>query len=133
VPDTAHRSSVKPEEIVNRHAEGETSTYDETLVYVDPVGAAIHESAEGLARLGLISAAKMKEFDDGCLVRAPEFSPAMLKRLREREQASQAVLARYLGVSLNAVSQWERGERRATGAAAKLLSLVEKHGLDYIR
>ena len=32
----------------------------------------IHQDAEGLHRLGIISDAEMKEYDEGCLVREPE-------------------------------------------------------------
>jgi len=32
----------------------------------------IHQQAEGLHRLGIISDAEMKEYDEGCLVHEPE-------------------------------------------------------------
>jgi len=31
-----------------------------------------HQDAEGMHRLGIISDAEMKEFDEGCLVQEPE-------------------------------------------------------------
>jgi len=46
-----------------------------------------------------------------------------------REGASQAVFARYLSVTTGLVSQWERGEK---GASLKLLTLVEKNGLQAV-
>jgi putative transcriptional regulator len=57
-----------------------------------------------------------------------------IKALREREQVSQTVFANYLNVTPNnvtpnLVSNWERGEKRPSGPALKLLSLVEKHGI----
>ena len=48
---------------------------------------------------------------------------------RLRENASQAVFARYLNVTTGLVSQWERGEKRPRGASLKLLTLVAKNGL----
>jgi putative transcriptional regulator len=42
---------------------------------------------------------------------------------------SQTVFANYLNVTPNLVSEWERGEKRPSGPALKLLSLVEKHGI----
>ena len=48
---------------------------------------------------------------------------------RLRENASQAVFARYLNVTAGLVSQWERGEKRPRGASLKLLTLVAKNGL----
>ena len=49
--------------------------------------------------------------------------------LRERERVSQTVFANYLNVTPNLVSKWERGEKRPSGPALKLLSLVERHGI----
>jgi putative transcriptional regulator len=49
--------------------------------------------------------------------------------LRKREQVSHAVLAHYLNVSKDVVSQWERGEKRPAGPILKLLSLVERKSL----
>jgi hypothetical protein len=45
------------------------------------------------------------------------------------ERVSQTVFANYLNVTPNLVSKWERGEKRPSGPALKLLSLVEKRGL----
>ncbi len=39
------------------------------------------------------------------------------------------VFANYFNVTPNLVSKWERGEKRPSGTALKLLSLVEKHGI----
>lgn len=40
--------------------------------------------------------------------------------------------ARYLNVSKNLVSDWERGKKKPGGPALKLLLLVQKKGLDAI-
>ena len=42
---------------------------------------------------------------------------------------SQAVLAAFMNVAVSTVSQWERGERRPTGAALKLLHVVKRSGI----
>ncbi|MBY0372749.1 MAG: helix-turn-helix domain-containing protein, partial [Bryobacteraceae bacterium] len=55
--------------------------------------------------------------------------PKEINAIREREQVSQSVFAAYLNVTSSLVSQWERGEKRPSGASLKLLSLVEKNGL----
>jgi putative transcriptional regulator len=52
--------------------------------------------------------------------------------MRLREQASQAVLAFYLNVSRSLISDWERGEKKPSGASLKLLTLVDKKGLDWV-
>ncbi len=101
--------------------------------YGDHTAATIQEAIEDLFELGLVNSDTKKEFDEALLSPAAPFPASKIIELRHRECASQVVLARYLGVSVNTVSQWERGERRATGTSAKLLRLVEKHGLAYIR
>jgi putative transcriptional regulator len=42
---------------------------------------------------------------------------------------SQPVFARYLNVSKNLVSEWERGAKRPGGPALRLLTVVKKNGL----
>jgi putative transcriptional regulator len=59
-------------------------------------------------------------------------SPDQIRHIRMREKASQAVFARYLNVTTSLVSQWERGEKRPRGASLKLLTLVERKGLDAV-
>jgi len=58
---------------------------------------AIHETAEGLHSIGLMDKQTMRQFDDACLTPVHPLSAAEIRALREREGASQAVFARYLG------------------------------------
>ena len=58
--------------------------------------------------------------------------PAEIRALRERENVSQPVFALYLNVSKKAVQKWERGEAQPNSAAMKLLSLVERNGLQIL-
>lgn len=74
----------------------------------------------------------MREFDTMCLTPMKKFTPRQIEALRVREEASQAVFARHLGLSTNLISQWERGEKKPSGASLKLLALVEKNGLDWV-
>jgi putative transcriptional regulator len=94
--------------------------------------AAVHETAEGLARAGAIDKQTMKSFDELCLTQVEKLSAVQIKRIRRRENASQAVFARYLNVTTGLVSQWERGAKRPRGAALKLLTLVAKKGLQAV-
>jgi putative transcriptional regulator len=55
-----------------------------------------------------------------------------LRELRLREHLSQSVFARYLNVSKNLVSDWERGVKRPGGPALRLLTIVETKGLQTI-
>ncbi len=71
----------------------------------------------------------MRRFDDSCLTPVRNLTPDQIRSIRLREGASQAVFARYLNVSPNLVSQWERGEKHPQGPSLKMLSLVERKGL----
>jgi putative transcriptional regulator len=38
-----------------------------------------------------------------------------------------------MNVAVSTISQWERGERRPTGAALKLLHVVKRNGIDALQ
>ena len=59
-------------------------------------------------------------------------TPAQIKALREANHVSQPVFARHLNTSESTVEKWETGAKKPNGAALKLLSLVQKHGLQYL-
>lgn len=103
------------------------------LTYVDGLAASLHETMADMFALRMIDRETMREFDLGCLTPVRTFDGEQVKALREREQVSQAVLSHYLGVAVNTVGQWERGERKPAGAAAKMLALIERHGIVYVR
>ncbi|MFT4114359.1 helix-turn-helix domain-containing protein [Silvibacterium sp.] len=94
--------------------------------------AAVHETAADLYSVDGIDRKTMRKFDALCLTPVEEMSPAEIRALRDREQASQAVFAAYLNVTPSLVSKWERGEKRPQGASLKLLSLVAKKGLEVV-
>jgi putative transcriptional regulator len=94
--------------------------------------AAIHKTAESLYQIKAIDKQTMREFDETCLTSIEPLTPEQIQAIRERERVSQPVFARYLNVSKNLVSDWERGKKKPSGAALKLLSLVEKRGLNAI-
>jgi len=91
--------------------------------------ASVHKTAAGLHKAGLVDKATMREFDALCLTPVERLTPEEIRALREREQISQAVFAHYLNVRKDAVSKWERGEKRPDGPSLKLLNLVKAKGL----
>lgn len=103
-----------------------------TKRYKSEALAAAHETAVGLTEAGVMTKRTMRTFDELCLTPVEEMAPEDILKLRIREHASQAVFARYLNVSTNLVSQWERGEKRPRGASLKLLMLVAKNGLSAV-
>jgi putative transcriptional regulator len=91
--------------------------------------AAIHETMEALHGVGAINKQTMREFDEACLTPVHTLSPEEIKDLRLREHISQPVFARYLNVSKNLVSDWERGVKKPGGPALRLLAVIQKKGL----
>ena len=101
-------------------------------IYKSELRAALHQTVEGLHRAGLVDKQTMRHFDERCLTLVEKLSGREIHLLREREGVSQKVFARYLNVPVTLISQWERGERKPSGPAVKLLSLVKHKGLDAI-
>jgi putative transcriptional regulator len=93
---------------------------------------AIHETASDLYAVGGMDRKTMRKFDVLCLTPVQEMTPKKIRALRTREKASQAVFAAYLNVTPSLVSKWERGEKHPQGTSLKLLSLVDRKGLEVI-
>jgi putative transcriptional regulator len=100
--------------------------------YKSDAMAAIHQTMEALHRAGAVDKKTMRGFDIACLTPIRPMKPKEIKAIREREQVSQTVFANYLNVTSSLVSKWERGEKKPSGASLKLLSLVEKKGLEVV-
>ena len=94
--------------------------------------AAIHETMEALHDIGAIDKQTMREFNDSCLTPVHVLAPEEIKAIRARERISQPVFARYLNVSKNLVSDWERGVKKPVGPALRLLTVIQKKGLGAI-
>lgn len=91
---------------------------------------AIHSSATALYKVGAIDKTTMRHFDESCLTSPPVLKPEQIKKLRLRLRVSQPVFARYLNTSESTIEKWETGAKQPGGMALKLLSVIEKHGLE---
>ena len=94
--------------------------------------AAVHEMMEGLREAGAIDKQTMREFDAACLAPATPLLPEEIRAIRQSQHVSQPVFARYLNVSKNLVSDWERGKKRPGGPALRLLSIIQRKGLEAV-
>lgn len=103
-----------------------------TKKFNSDAAAAVHEAITGLYRVGVVDKATMKEFDKSCLTEAEDLSPVQIQRLRKQAGVSQSVLAAHLNVRPTLVSAWERGDRKPSGPARKLLTLAKRKGLESI-
>jgi len=92
----------------------------------------IHHSAQALYRIGAIDQMTMRKFDQHCLAETKPVAPKKIRALRQKSRMSQAVFARHLNTSVSTVQKWESGEKRPSGMALKLLSVVEKHGVQVL-
>jgi len=103
-----------------------------TKKYRSDAFASIHETMEALHEVGAIGKQTMREFDAACLTPTEALSAEEIRLLRLRERISQPVFARYLNVSKNLISDWERGVKKPGGPALRLLTVVQKKGLSAI-
>ena len=90
----------------------------------------IHESANDLHAAGVMDAVTLREFDALCLPPVRDYTPDEIKAIRLRTRTSQGVFACYLNTSKYTVQKWEQGTKKPNGPSLKLLSLVERKGLD---
>lgn len=93
---------------------------------------AAHETARDLHAAGFIDMRSMQRYDALCLEPVPQYSSAKIRALRTRHRLSQAVFASVLNTSLSTVRQWEIGDKHPSGPSLKLLSLLDKKGLEVL-
>jgi len=93
--------------------------------------AAVHETARGLHRIGLIDKRRMAHYDALCLP-PPDYGAENIKALRERLHLSQAVMADVLGASPSTVRKWEAGDKRPSGPSRRLLDILDRKGLEAV-
>ena len=90
----------------------------------------VHESVRGMHEAGVVDQKTMRKFDALCLPPVKQYTAAQIKRIRSRNKASQAVFAAYLNTSVSTVQKWEQGDKRPNGPSLKLLSLVDRTGIE---
>jgi putative transcriptional regulator len=93
---------------------------------------AVHETAQDLHSAGFIDKRRMQHYDALCLDPIPPYSSERIRALRDRYQLSQTVLASVLNTSPSTVRQWEIGAKHPSGPSLKLLSLLDRKGLDVL-
>lgn len=92
----------------------------------------INDSAKAMHKVGAINKTTLREFDEACLVAPLVIKPTQIKKLREQNHVSQPVFAHYLNTSESTVQKWESGAKQPSGMALKLLSIIQKHGLEVL-
>ncbi len=91
----------------------------------DDVLATAHGLAAALHGVGALDAASMADMDRLCLPPRPDYGGPAIKRIRAATRMSQPIFARLMGVNKSAVAQWERGAKRPSGPALRLLEVLD--------
>jgi putative transcriptional regulator len=96
----------------------------------DDILATAHELASALHRVGAMDEPSLRNMDRLCLPPKPDYNGAEVKRIRAATHMSQPVFARLLGVEKSAVAQWERGAKKPSGPAQRLLEVLDPNKPD---
>jgi len=89
------------------------------------------ETMRDLHEIGVVDKQTMRDFEARAMP-PPAYTAETIRRLREHLHLSQAVFAAYLNASLSTVQKWENGEKKPSGAALRLLSVIERKGLEVL-
>jgi len=92
----------------------------------------VHLAVKGLHSVGAVDKITMRNFDIACIKRVEDMPAERIVAIREKSGLSQALFAAALNVTVSLVSKWERGEKKPSGAALRLLELVERRGIDFV-
>jgi putative transcriptional regulator len=91
---------------------------------------AVHETAKDLHEGGFIDKRALNRYEALCIEPVPTYSPEQIRTLRDRYRISQAVLASILNISLSTIQKWEIGEKHPGGPSLKLLSILDRKGIE---
>jgi putative transcriptional regulator len=89
------------------------------------------ETMRDLHSVGVVSKQTLRDFEVQA-VPPPTYTAEAIRRLRGHLHVSQAVFAAYLNASISTVQKWENGEKKPSGAALRLLSVIERRGLEVL-
>jgi putative transcriptional regulator len=92
----------------------------------------LNEMAKDLYEVGAIDKTTLKKFDIKSISPVPNYTARQISSIRHKLSFSQAVFAAYLNVSDRAVKRWEQGKSRPRGATLKLLSIIDRKGIEAI-
>jgi putative transcriptional regulator len=96
----------------------------------DEVLTTAHGLASALQRVGAMDEPSLRTMDRLCLPPKSDYGSAEVKRIKAAARMSQPVFARLLGVEKSAVAQWERGAKRPSGPAQRLLEVLDPNKPD---
>ena len=89
-------------------------------------------NAAGIMSDGNFEKITMRMLDKDRLPNVEPLSPTDIRKVREEAGLSQAVFARYLNLTVSYISQLERGDKRPSGATARLLDIIRRKGIEVV-
>ena len=93
------------------------------------IAESITKTIKDLNKSGVVDEITMKNIENLCLPDVQEYTPEKIISIRKKFRLSQAALASVFNISPSTVQKWERGNKKPTGAAQKLLDIIDKKGL----
>jgi len=96
------------------------------------IAESITGTVRDLNKSGLIDDNTMKHIENICLPDIQEYSPEKIAAIRRKFGLSQDALAGIFNISPSTVRKWEQGSKKPAGASKKLLSIIERKGIDAV-
>lgn len=88
-----------------------------------------HEMAQDLFKVGAMDEVTMRAIEALCLPSKRSYQPEDIRRIRLANHVSQAAFAAIMGIGKTTVQQWEQGQKKPSGAARRLLDVIDRKGL----
>jgi len=63
----------------------------------------------------------------------PDYTPEMIAGLRKRLNLTQSMMAMLLNTSVSTVQKWEIGAKKPSGAAKRMLQMLDSNGLTQLQ
>ena len=96
----------------------------------ESIAKSIMNTVKDLNKSGLVDDITMRNIEKLCLPEVKDYPPEKIISIRRKFRLSQAALASLFNISPSTVQKWEQGLKKPTGAARKLLDIMERKGLE---
>ena len=88
---------------------------------------AIYQTAKDFHTAGIMPVTTMRRFEKHCLPAVHPLIAEDIKQIRAKENVSQSVFSVYLNTSLSTVQKWAIGEKKPSGAALHIPTMLITH------
>ena len=96
----------------------------------DSIKEAVNETVKDLHSIGLVDKITVKKLERLCNIKPKNYTSEEIKAIRSRYGLSQAALAKIFNISPSTIKKWEQGKKSPSGAAKKLIELIDEKGLE---